>query len=91
MLRKVGHTVVAVSTDSSIAVDDLRTIPGLIAENPDVLTEPMLRWQLRHRFENGLAQFCVPVGRKLLISKSGYERWLASQAGTRRGEWNEAA
>ena len=91
MLSKIGHAVVSTSPESSIAVDDLRTIAGLIAENPDVLSESMLRWQLRHRFENGLAQYCVPVGRKILISKSGYERWLASQAGCRRGEWNEAA
>lgn len=74
-----------------IKIDDLRTIGGLIAENPGVLTEAMLRWQLRHRFENGLAPYCVPVGRKLLISKSGYETWLTTQAGLRRGEWNEAA
>lgn len=68
---------------------DLRTIQGLIAENPSVLNESMLRWQLRHRFKNGLAKHTIPVGRKLLISKSGYETWLASQAGLRNGEWKK--
>lgn len=40
-----------------------------------------LRWQLRHRRTNGLAACCVQIGKKLLISKSRYERRLATQAG----------
>jgi hypothetical protein len=69
-----------------VDISDLRTIQGLIAENPAAITESMLRWQLRHRFRNGLAQHCFPVGRQILISKTGYEHWLASYAGTIRGE-----
>lgn len=65
----------------SFSLSDLRTIIGLVAENPEVLNESVLRWQLRHRQETGLAQYCVSVGKNILISKSGYEHWLAEQAG----------
>lgn len=59
---------------------DLRTILGLIAENPTVLNERTLRFQLRHRKETGLARYCVKVGKNILISKTGYERWLVERA-----------
>lgn len=64
-----------------LELSDLRTISGLVAENPEVLKESVLRWQLRHRQETGLAQYCVAVGKNILISKTGYEHWLAKQAG----------
>ena len=47
---------------------------------PAPLTERMLRWQLRHRKENGLAACCVKLGKKIMISRSRYEQWLAQQA-----------
>lgn len=64
-----------------LSVADLYTIDGLVAQNPDVLTKAMLRWQLRHRQETGLAACCVRGGKNILISKSRYEMWLASQVG----------
>ena len=64
-----------------LEVSDLFTIDGLVAQNPDALTVPMLRWQLRHRQETGLSSCCVRGGKHILISKSRYESWLASQAG----------
>lgn len=64
-----------------VEVADLYTIEGLVAQNPDALTVPMLRWQLRHRQETGLSSCCVRGGKHILISKSRYEAWLASQAG----------
>jgi hypothetical protein len=63
----------------AIKLDDLRDIEALAAENPKTLTVSTLRWQLRHRDTNGLAAACVRVGKRLLISKSRYERWLATQ------------
>ena len=54
---------------------------GLAAAHPKILTVPTLRWQLRHRDSNGLALACVSVGKKLLISRSRYEAWLATRAG----------
>lgn len=60
-------------------LSDLRAVEALVAERPDVLTVSTLRWQLRHRDANGLAAACVQIGKRLLISKSRYERWLATQ------------
>ena len=65
----------------SVSVSDLYTIDGLVAQNPNVLTKAMLRWQLRHRQENGLSACCVRGGKNILISKSRYENWLATQTG----------
>ena len=67
--------------DNSIRLDDLATAEGLAGEYPNLLTVPTLRWQLRHRDSNGLASACVRVGKKLLISRSRYESWLALRAG----------
>lgn len=64
-----------------LEVADLYTIDGLVAQNPNVLTKAMLRWQLRHRQETGLASCCVRGGKNILISKTRYESWLSSQAG----------
>ncbi len=63
----------------AIKLDDLRDIEALAAENPKTLTVSTLRWQLRHRDTNGLSAACVRVGKRLLISKSRYEYWLATQ------------
>ena len=63
----------------AIKLDDLRDIEALAAENPKTLTVATLRWQLRHRDTNGLAAACVRIGKRLLISKSRYEHWLATQ------------
>lgn len=68
----------------TIPLDDLRSVQALAAEHPEVLTVEGLRWQLRHRADNGLAHCCVAIGKKLLISRSRYEGWLASQAGKGR-------
>lgn len=69
------------ATPCAVSLNDLTTIEGLAAENPEILTVTTLRWQLRHRHETGLAAACVKAGKRLLISKSRYESWLASQTG----------
>ena len=69
------------SNTEAINLNDLKTIEGLVEENPQALTVSLLRWQLRHRQENGLANCCVRAGKRILISKTRYEGWLASQAG----------
>lgn len=66
---------------NALALDDLRTVEALSSENPQILTVPTLRWQLRHRDTNGLAPACVRIGKKLLISRTRYEAWLATRAG----------
>lgn len=68
-------------TSGPMRLDDLHTVDQLAAQFPALLSVPALRWQLRHRDINGLAPACVRVGKKLLISRSRYEGWLASRAG----------
>lgn len=69
------------STTDAVHLADLNTIDGLVAAHPALLSTATLRWQLRHRDTNGLAPACVRLGKKLLISKSRYETWLATRAG----------
>lgn len=69
------------SNTVAINLNDLKTIECLVDENPQALTVSLLRWQLRHRYENGLANCCVKAGKRILISKSRYEQWLAANAG----------
>ena len=79
-----SKTVPEPAHPGAIALDDLDTVEGLAAAHPKILTVPTLRWQLRHRDENGLAAACVSVGKKLLISRSRYEAWLATRSGSRK-------
>lgn len=69
------------TSQQQIAIEDLRTVEGLAKENPNILNVSLLQWQMRFREQNGLASACVKVGKRVLISKSRYEQWLASQAG----------
>lgn len=62
----------------SIPLEDLLNVAELAGVNPH-LNIHALRWQLRFRNSNGLAPACVRIGKKLLISKSRYERWLATR------------
>lgn len=66
-----------------VNLEDLYSIEDLAAAFPKILSPDTLRWQLRRRNENGLARCCFPVGRRILISKSRYEAWMASRAGLR--------
>ncbi len=68
-------------TNESMPLDDLHSVEDLAAKYPHILSVPTLRWQLRSRDRNGLANCCVQLGKRLLISQSRYETWLASQAG----------
>jgi hypothetical protein len=76
-----ARTQPAAALAGAIALDDLDTVEGMAAKYPRLLTVPTLRWQLRHRDSNGLATACVSVGKKLLISRTRYEVWLATRAG----------
>lgn len=66
---------------TSMQLDDLHTVEELASKYPRILSTYTLRWQLRDRENNGLAPACVRVGKKLLISKTRYEQWLAARAG----------
>ena len=72
------------ATSERLPLEDLRTVNSLHKEYPGVLTASTLTWLLRKRDENGLAECLVPLGAKLLISKSRFEAWLAKRAGVGR-------
>jgi len=67
---------------AALPLDDLHTVEELANKYPRILSTCTLRWQLRDREKNGLAPACVRVGKKLLISKTRYEQWLAARAGS---------
>jgi hypothetical protein len=70
----------ASATPDSLKLDDLYTLEALVAATPNnALSITNLRWQLRHRHETGLDACVVRNGKQLLISKSRYERWLATR------------
>jgi len=69
----------ATASNVALPLDDLYSIGKLVEAYPDLLSVTSLRWQLRHRAENGLATSCVRIGKKLLISKTRYEQWIASR------------
>ena len=62
-----------------IPLDDLYSVEDFPSTNPKVLTLATLRWQLRSRRDSGLSSACVRVGHRIMISKSRYEQWLATQ------------
>lgn len=61
-------------------LDNLYSVDDLAARYPKVLTVRTLRWQLRHREENGLCDACVKVGKKLLINEPKYAAWLTTRS-----------
>lgn len=66
---------------ASISLDDLHSVEGLASQFPGILSADTLRWQLRDRARNGLASATVKVGKRLMISRTRYEHWLASRVG----------
>ncbi|MHB1430184.1 MAG: hypothetical protein ACYC5U_11760 [Rhodocyclaceae bacterium] len=68
------------TTADAIALDDLYEPAELVAMYPKVLTPNTLKWHLYNRHKNGLDAACIKgLRRKILISKSRFERWLATQ------------
>ncbi len=63
----------------TINLDDLFSIEELVARHPRILTQATLRYQLRDRSHNGLSRAVIRVGKRLLISETRYQTWLAGQ------------
>lgn len=63
---------------------DWRAIPALVerlnhgAEHP-TFTDHALRHYVRHADENGLAPHVRRLGRKILVSESGFHAWLNTE------------
>lgn len=64
-----------------IDLSDLYSVDDYAAKFPRILSRHTLRYQLRCRDTNGLTGACVRIGKKLLISHTRYQAWLAKQAG----------
>lgn len=64
-----------------VPLGDLLTPDALAEASNGTISLNQVRWQLRHRNANGLAAATAIIGRRLLISKTRYESWLASQFG----------
>ncbi|GEM_PF-2509789 len=63
--------------NTDIDLNDLFSVGELAERYPRILSENTIRYQLRDRDRNGLSCACVQIGKKLLISDTGYRRWLA--------------
>ncbi len=74
-----------------VRLDDLHSVEDLAAAFPQVLSVQTLRWQLRYRTVNGLDAACVRAGKRLLISRSRYEEWLATRGSRPASEPTGAA
>lgn len=66
------------SNQTAIDLEDLYSVDEFAARYPRILTAHTLRYQLRDRDSNGLSAATVKIGKRLMISESGYRRWLAS-------------
>ncbi len=60
-------------------LEDWATPEALVDQHPDKFTLPQLRWALRFRDENGLAEHITRMGRRLYIHIPGFTRWFQEQ------------
>lgn len=60
----------------------LVTLQQLTEQYP-AFPEGSLRWLLFHRDDNGLSKAIVKIGRRVLIDKEEFEKWLENQRETR--------
>lgn len=77
------HAQVNTQPQEKIPADlsEFATKKGLVNEYPDILDMSALEWQLRFREENGLDEAVIKFGRKILIHKPTFLRWLMSRRG----------
>ncbi len=68
------------STQPSINVDDFVTIRQLTTSNP-AFTEGGIRALIFRAKYNGFNSCIRRIGRKILISKSAFARWIEAQNG----------
>ena len=62
-----------------IDLADYATPEALAEQYPELFTLPQLRWALRFREDNGLAEYVTRMGRRLYIRVPGFTRWFQSQ------------
>ena len=68
------------STKPSVSVDDFVTIRQLTTSNP-AFTEGGIRALIFRAKYNGFNRCIRRIGRKILISKSAFSRWIEEQNG----------
>ncbi len=57
-------------------LSDWTTIEGFVRDHPDKFTESQIRWALRFREENGLAEHVTRMGRRIYIHVPGFTEWF---------------
>ncbi len=67
------------SMHDATRLEDWATPETLVDQHPDKFTLPQLRWALRFRSENGLAEHVTRMGRRLYIHIPGFTRWFQEQ------------
>lgn len=65
---------------NQIELSDLFSVEQMAARWPKILSVLTLRYQLRNRDNNGLSMAVVRIGKRLLISETRYQQWLAKAA-----------
>lgn len=78
--RRARHNTPLAERDA-VPLTDLVRPADLANEYPGLFTAPGLRWLIRQRHRNGLANAgaVVLVGNRALLVRSRFEKWLGSQ------------
>ena len=63
----------------SNSLSDYSTVEQLAERHADLFSEGQLRWALRYRDENGLAEHISQFGRRLYVHVPGFTRWFQQQ------------
>ena len=63
----------------STQLDEYTTPDALARRHPDLFTLAQLRWALRFRDENGLAEHVTRLGRRLYIHVPGFTGWFQAR------------
>lgn len=74
----------SINPQEAISLEDLFTADEIVAAFPKIITSNTLRWHLHNRRKNGLDRAVLKIRRKMLISKSRFEVWLATQVESNR-------
>lgn len=67
------------AADPPNSLDEYTTIDGMVDDHPDLFSKTQLRWALRYRSSNGLAEHTLKFGKRLYIHVPGFVTWLRHQ------------
>ena len=81
MSLETSPTHAGVGHNGGPALEEWATIEKLVADSDGLITESQVRWALRYRNENGLAEHVTRFGRRLYLHVPGFARWFKSLGG----------